>query len=178
MRRSEIDGELWTIPGTRTKNHGGPVSSRCRQWRGLDRVARRRTSCSRLPVDRRLAAGRSEARMDAHHGEGRAALGACTTFGGQPPPGWQRSVSSRTSSRRSSTTPRGSKAGVAGIYNRATICRRRRRRWERWAAHVEGLVSGKSGKLFLWRPEEIVKPLHGPKKYWPKGDPRRRGMPQ
>jgi hypothetical protein len=37
----------------------------------------------------------------------------------------------------------GSRAGVAGIYNRATYLPEKRQALDMWAAHVEALVAGK-----------------------------------
>ena len=37
----------------------------------------------------------------------------------------------------------GAKAGVAGVYNRAQYVKEKRAAFERLAAHVEGLTSGK-----------------------------------
>jgi integrase len=41
----------------------------------------------------------------------------------------------------------GAKAGVAGIYNRALHLDERKAALERWAVHVDGIVSGKPGKV-------------------------------
>ena len=38
----------------------------------------------------------------------------------------------------------GSRAGVAGIYNRATYLPEKRQALDLWAAHVEALVAGKA----------------------------------
>ena len=38
----------------------------------------------------------------------------------------------------------GARAGVAGTYNRAAYAPEKRAALERWAAHVEGLISGNS----------------------------------
>ena len=38
----------------------------------------------------------------------------------------------------------GARAGVAGTYNRAAFAPEKRAALERWAAHVEGLISGNS----------------------------------
>jgi integrase len=45
----------------------------------------------------------------------------------------------------------GHKAGVAGIYNRATYEPEKRAAFETWARYVEGLVTGKSAKLLPLR---------------------------
>ena len=44
----------------------------------------------------------------------------------------------------------GHKGGVAGIYNRASYLDERRRALQRWADHIEQLVSGK-------KPATVVK---------------------
>jgi hypothetical protein len=41
----------------------------------------------------------------------------------------------------------GAKAGVAGTYNRAAYAAEKKAALERWAAHVEGLVTGKAAKF-------------------------------
>jgi integrase len=41
----------------------------------------------------------------------------------------------------------GAKAGVAGTYNRAAYATEKRAALERWAAHVEAIVNGKSAKV-------------------------------
>ena len=41
----------------------------------------------------------------------------------------------------------GSKAGIAGTYNRSQLLPERRAALERWANHVEGLVRGASADV-------------------------------
>ena len=41
----------------------------------------------------------------------------------------------------------GHKAGVAGIYNRARYAEEKKAALERWAAHIEGLVTGRAAKI-------------------------------
>jgi integrase len=41
----------------------------------------------------------------------------------------------------------GVKAGVAGTYNRATYAEEKRAALERWASHVEGIVSGRPANV-------------------------------
>jgi hypothetical protein len=41
----------------------------------------------------------------------------------------------------------GHKAGVAGIYNRATYAEEKADALQRWADHVEQLVTGKAAKV-------------------------------
>jgi integrase len=45
----------------------------------------------------------------------------------------------------------GARAGVAGIYNKAAYSEERRAALERWAAHVDGLVSGRSARIMRIR---------------------------
>ena len=45
----------------------------------------------------------------------------------------------------------GARAGVAGIYNRAAYAAEKKAALERWAAHVERLVSGKPAKVVALR---------------------------
>ena len=41
----------------------------------------------------------------------------------------------------------GARAGVAGTYNRATYLPEKKAALERWAAHVNGLVSGRAANI-------------------------------
>ena len=41
----------------------------------------------------------------------------------------------------------GAKSGVAGVYNRAQYAAEKRAALERWAAHVEGMVAGRTAKV-------------------------------
>jgi hypothetical protein len=45
----------------------------------------------------------------------------------------------------------GAKAGVAGTYNRAAYAPEKKAALERWAAHVEGLVSGQKANVVAIR---------------------------
>jgi hypothetical protein len=45
----------------------------------------------------------------------------------------------------------GHRAGVAGIYNRSEMLPERQVALQRWAAHVEGLVSGSAVKVVALR---------------------------
>jgi integrase len=44
----------------------------------------------------------------------------------------------------------GARAGVAGVYNRNAYAEEKEAALNRWAAHVEGLVTGKSTKVVTW----------------------------
>ncbi len=39
----------------------------------------------------------------------------------------------------------GSRAGVAGVYNRALYSAEKRQALDRWAAHIEAIVAGRPG---------------------------------
>jgi hypothetical protein len=41
----------------------------------------------------------------------------------------------------------GHRGGIAGVYNRSEMLPERRAALERWAAHIEGLVEGKTAKV-------------------------------
>jgi hypothetical protein len=45
----------------------------------------------------------------------------------------------------------GTLAGVAGIYNRATMMTDRKAALERWASHVEGIVTGRQANVTAMR---------------------------
>ena len=47
----------------------------------------------------------------------------------------------------------GAKASVAGVYNRAAYAPEKKAALERWATHVEGLVTGKTAKLIPMPPK-------------------------
>jgi integrase len=152
MRRSELseDGAVWTIPARRTKNgreHVVFLPAPAREilasvptagdlifttdgahpvWIG-SKIKRRLDVAMKIPpwrihdLRRTAATGMAEIGIAPHIVE------ACLNH-----------VS-------------GAKAGVAGIYNRATYPAEKKAALARWAAHVEGLISG--------RPANIV-PMH------------------
>jgi hypothetical protein len=41
----------------------------------------------------------------------------------------------------------GAKAGVAGVYNRAQYAAEKKAALERWAAHLQGIISGKAADV-------------------------------
>jgi hypothetical protein len=41
----------------------------------------------------------------------------------------------------------GAKAGVAGTYNRETYEPEKRVAWQRWALHIESIVTGREGTV-------------------------------
>jgi integrase len=144
MCRAELsdDGATWTIPGERTKNHrvhvvplpplarailaeaGGDgdlvFATSNGTWSKIkDRLdARMNISPWRIHDLRRTAA------------TGMAEIGIA--------PHVVEAVLNHVS---------GARAGVAGVYNRAAYAPEKKAALERWAAHVEGLVTGKAAKV-------------------------------
>jgi integrase len=152
MRRTELsaDGSAWAMPGTRTKNrrpHIVPLPPLARELiasvpcageliftttgrkpvSGWSKVKRRLDSRMNIPpwrlhdLRRTAATGMAELGISPHIVE--AALNHVS----------------------------GAKAGVAGTYNRAAYAAEKKAALERWATHVEGLVSGESSMLPLRR---------------------------
>jgi integrase len=147
MRRSELSDDLaiWTIPGSRTKNHRS-----------------HKVPLSPLARDIVVAAIKEDSDF------------VFTTTGEAPLSGWSRmkrrlDVSMATAEpwrlhdlRRTAATGMaglgiaphiieaalnhvsGAKAGVAGTYNRAEYGPEKKVALERWASHVEGLVSSRA----------------------------------
>lgn len=150
MRRSEMEGSQWTIPGMRTKNRRphvvplpqfacdivaavpteddlvfttngrSPVSGFSKLKRALDRAMK--ISAWRLHDLRRTAV------------TGMAELGI-------RPDVIELAINHVS----------GSRGGIAGVYNRSELLPERRAALERWAAHVDSLVSGKPAKIIPLR---------------------------
>jgi integrase len=148
MRRAELseDGATWNIPGARTKNkrpHIVPLAPLAQKMvrggseefvftttgrspvSGWSKIKRRLDEAMKIPswrlhdLRRTAATGMAEIGIAPHIVE--AALNHIS----------------------------GAKAGVAGTYNRAAYAPEKRAALERWASHVQGLVSG--------RPNNVVK---------------------
>ncbi len=147
MRRTELsdDRATWTIPGARTKNHRVhvvPLAPLARKMiptedvgdlvfttngrthvSGWSKIKSRLAAAMKIPpwrlhdLRRTCATGMAEIGIAPHIVE------ACLNH-----------VS-------------GAKAGVAGTYNRAQYAPEKRAALERWASHVEGLVSGRKAKV-------------------------------
>ena len=143
MRRSEIEGGVWTIPGARTKNKrthvvplAQPAAALIENLKGSDFLV---TTTGRTPVS---GWSKIKVRLD-------------KAMGDVPP--WQLHDLRRTAATGMAElgiAPHiveatlnhisGAKAGVAGTYNRAAYAEQKRDALERWADHVERLVSGKT----------------------------------
>jgi integrase len=145
MRRSELAEDLttWTIPGRRTKNHREhvvPLSPVAREILASIPAAGDyvlSVTGGRKPIiintkirDRMTAAtGGDDWRI---HDLRRTCATQMAELGVQP------HVIEAALNHVS-----GAKAGVAGTYNRAAYAAEKKAALERWAAHVEGLVTGK-----------------------------------
>jgi integrase len=148
MRHSEIsdDGTTWTIPGGRTKNHRThvvPLPPLARQLIASvgsdgDLVF---TTDDKSPVS---VGSKIKHRLDKAmkispwiiHDLRRTFVTGCAELGIRP------DVIELTVNHIS-----GVRGGIAGVYNRSELMPERRAALERWAIHVEGLVSGKAAKV-------------------------------
>jgi integrase len=173
MRHGELseNGAIWTIPGERTKNHRThlvplpPLA--CEIIADIPRIESPAgfvfTTAGKRPVsgfskakpqlDREmLKQARSEAKDAGRdptkitvadfrlHDLRRTAATGMADLGVQPH--IIEAVLNHVS---------GHKAGVAGIYNRAVYAAEKQAALERWAAHVEGIVSGRPTKVVRMR---------------------------
>jgi integrase len=144
MTRVELNDDVWSIPGARTKNkrtHIVPLPPLARDiLAGLPRIAGGWvfTTNGRTPIS---GWSKIKARLDGLMGD---------------VPAWR-----LHDLRRSAVTHMaelgiaphvielvvnhisGARAGVAGVYNRSELMPERRAALERWAAHIEGIVSGR-----------------------------------
>ena len=155
MRRSELSEDLstWTIPGSRTKNkrtHVVPLPQLARDilfhiFQNTSGEHVFSTTGGRLPVQlgtrikRKLDARMAIAPWTLHDLRRTAVTGMVEL-------GISAHVVELVVNHVSGTL-----AGVAGIYNRATMMTDRKAALERWAAHVEGLVSGRTANVTAMR---------------------------
>jgi integrase len=154
MKRGEVDGTQWLIPGSRTKNHRPHVVPLPPSARDLIADVRRTEGCEYV----------------------------FSTTGSSPVSGWSK-IKERLDAAMKPATPwvlhdlrrtcatgmaelgiaphiieaalnhiSGARAGVAGVYNRAAYLPEKKAALERWADHIEGLVSGKAATVTPLRP--------------------------
>jgi integrase len=152
MTRAELseDGSMWNLPGARTKNHRAhlvPLPLLAREiLQGVRQVHTKEgfvfSRNGRRPI---FIGSKIKARLDNLIGEippwrvhdlRRTAATGMAEIGIAPHV--VEAVLNHVS---------GAKASVAGTYNRAAYGPEKKHALERWAAHVEGLVSGKSGSI-------------------------------
>ena len=148
MTRAELsdDGATWNIPGSRTKNkrpHVVPLAPLARKMVGTGSEGFVFTTTGRSPVSgwskikRRLDAAMKIPPWRLHDLRRTAATGMAEI--GIAPHIVEAALNHIS----------GAKAGVAGTYNRAAYAEEKRAALERWASHVQGLVSE--------RPANVVK---------------------
>jgi integrase len=160
MRRDDelsTDGTTWTLPGTRTKNgrsHVVPMPQFARELisgvqskgeliftttgttpvSGWSRMKRR--------LDKAMLAAARKEKPDALIGAWRLHDLRRTAVTGMAELGVRPDVIERVVNHVS-----GTRGGIAGVYNHAEMLDERKAALERWAAHVEQLVSGKPAKI-------------------------------
>jgi len=151
MKWTEIneDGTAWTIPGERTKNHRPHVVPCTALARVLLAAAKRIEGCSFVfsttgssPVSgwTKIKARLDEAMKPGTpwvlHDLRRTAATGMAEIGIAPH--IVEAVLNHVS---------GARAGVAGTYNRAAYLPEKTAALERWAAHIEGLISGQAATV-------------------------------
>jgi integrase len=173
MRWSEIkeNGQLWTIPGERTKNgteHDVPLSQlACDVLAGLPRQRADFlfTTTGKTPVS-----GYSAAKLRIDREIGRLAqetTGCCLEHGAHAPQHWRvhdlrRTVASGMARLgvavnviEAVLNHRGGQvSGVSAIYNRHSYMGEKRRALELWASHVDVLVHGVGSNVIQLRRAE------------------------
>jgi integrase len=148
MRCSELsdDGTTWSIPGTRTKNHRPLVVPLPPLARGIiadvhgdnDLIF---TTTGHTPVSgwsklKRRLDRMMKIRPWIFHDLRRTFVTGCAELGIRP------DVIELTVNHIS-----GTRGGIAGVYYRSEMMPERRAALERWASHVEALVTGQSAKV-------------------------------
>jgi integrase len=151
MRRDELadEGAVWNIPGSRTKNgrpHIVPLPPIARDVLATVKPIARPSGLMFTTTGRTPVSGWSKlkARLDVAmnippwrlHDLRRTAATGMAELGIAP------HVVEAALNHFS-----GAKAGVAGTYNRAAYAAEKRAALERWASHIEGLVSGREAKV-------------------------------
>jgi integrase len=148
MTRTELneEGATWNIPGARTKNkrpHVVPLAPLARKMVGTESEGLVFTTTGRSPISgwskikRRLDEAMKIPPWRLHDLRRTAATGMAEI--GIAPHIVEAALNHVS----------GAKAGVAGTYNRAAYAEEKRAALERWATHVQGLVSE--------RPANVVK---------------------
>jgi integrase len=149
MSRSELTDDTWNIPGTRTKNkrpHVVPLSPLAR-----DIIAGVATDRDRLfnAAPSNSAKRRLDSKMEIPpwvlHDLRRTCVTGMVDLGIAP------HVVELVVNHIS-----GTRAGVAGIYNKSELLPERRAALERWASHVAGLVSGRPARVVAMRRNKNV----------------------
>jgi integrase len=152
MRWSELNGDTWTIPATRTKNHRGHSLPLTKTALALIEAQPRRNDRDFLFSKRGYTAWpQSKAALDGR-------------IGGAVAP-WRlhdvRRTAATVMADRLGVLPHiveailnhasGHRSGVAGVYNRARYAEDMRTALGRWADHVARIVSGRPTSITLHR---------------------------
>ena len=146
LRRSELtdDNSIWSLPGSRTKNkrpHIVPLAPLARQIIvGVATDGDRLFSAAPGNSAKRRLDRKMEIPPWVLHDLRRTAVTGMANLGIRP------DVIELAVNHAS-----GSRSGVAGTYNRSELLPERRAALERWASHVEGLVSGRPAKVVPMR---------------------------
>jgi integrase len=159
MRRSELDGDVWVIPGARTKNgleHGVPLSPAAAAIIGsLPEIGRGGfvlTTTGATPVS---GFSRAKRRLDAlmladlRKGDPEARLMPWTFHD------LRRTMASGMARlnvplpviEKALNHASGSFAGIVGVYQRHDYLAEKRRAFETWANHVETLAHGRAANV-------------------------------
>jgi integrase len=163
MRRDELDGAMWSLPGTRTKNkkpHLVPLPPLALAIIEDVQSAGETFVFSTTGATSVSGWSRAKERLD----EKMAAVAAKEMGKPVTIPDWRLHDLRRTAATGMAElgiAPHiveaalnhisGAKAGVAGTYNRAAYADEKRAALERWATHVEGIASGESAKVIKLR---------------------------
>jgi integrase len=155
MRREELsdDRTQWLIPGNRTKNHRPHVVPLPAIARELIASAPRIegselvfTTTGRSPVSgwNKIKDRLDEAMNNPPHWVLHDLRRTCVT--GMAELGIRGDVIELCVNHVS-----GTRGGIAGVYNRSELLPERKAALERWAAHIDGLISGRAGKVIALR---------------------------
>jgi integrase len=166
MTRAELgeDGTLWTIPGSRTKNHRTHVVPLPPLGRAIIERAAPVESPSGLvfTISGKLLTGFSRTKSELDR-----IMATLARAEGRDVAAWRLHDLRRTCATAMaddlSILPHvveavlnhvsGSKAGVAGVYNRAAYAAESKTALQRWSAYLEGLFAGRANVVSLSRAE-------------------------
>jgi integrase len=153
MRWTELDGAQWLIPGDRTKNHRAHIVPLPPLARDILSSVKKIEGCeyvfSTTGVSPVSGWSKTKIRLDEAmkpttpwvlHDLRRTAATSMAELGIAP------HIIEAALNHVS-----GAKAGVAGTYNRAAYLPEKKAALERWAAHIDGLVSGKPARVVPMR---------------------------
>jgi integrase len=155
------DGTSWTIPGSRTKNHRThlvPLPPLARAI--IERMAPVESPSGYVfTISGKLLSGFSKAKVELDQ-----SMATLARAEGRDAGAWRLHDLRRTCATGMADMGilphvveavlnhvSGSKGGVAGVYNRAAYAAESKAALERWAVHVEGIVSGQPANVVAIR---------------------------